>query len=87
MNLSALIEEFQSKGGAIRKFERGEAANREALTLYLQRRGYRLSLVRGSWQITSATVGRPRRRTWNDVITFVDRIRAEEGKQPIRRVA
>lgn len=46
IDTTALVAEFQAKGGMVRRFEAGETASYDSLKIYLLEQGYQLSMVR-----------------------------------------
>ena len=88
IDISDLLAEYAAKGGSARKFKRGDSGSVDGHMIFLQERGYVLKphngimfKIRGPGEKTLRAISRPA------LIAMIDRVRIEEGREPMRRLA
>lgn len=85
LDTARMVKAWVAAHGGPRRFPRGESTDFFAVQAWLHQRGIGLSSVKGSYWIRRGD-GAPRRQAkWRDVIALVDRLRVEEGREPIVR--
>lgn len=87
--VSETVKAYVERNG-VRRFEAGASTDYVFLKAFLAERGFVLSTYRNqsTFIITSeGQRGRPKPMTWAKVIAFVDKLRQDEGREPIKRSA
>jgi hypothetical protein len=85
IDTSALVAEFEARGGTVRRFHAGETASYDSVKIYLLEQGYQLSMVRNMNCIKRVGAkGRGKAMHWSRIIAIVDELRAAEGKQTFK---
>lgn len=85
LDTARMVKAWVAAHGGPRRFPRGESTDFFAVQAWLHQRGIGLSSIKGSYWIRRGD-GAPRRQAkWRDVIALVDRLRVEEGREPIVR--
>jgi hypothetical protein len=87
MTDQALIEDWLTKNGGARRFERGASGMPDNIRFYLQERGYEMTF--SGWKDGRKAIVRrhgtngQRRMNFAQLVAFVDELRASEGLEPI----
>lgn len=84
--ISETVKAYIERNG-VRRFENGASADYVFLKAFLAERGFHLSTIRNQSTFTITTEGqrgRQRCLSWSKVIAFVDNIRKEEGREPLK---
>jgi hypothetical protein len=86
IDTSALVAEFEARGGTVRRFERGASSDYGSIKQFLLDHGWRLNQNRNLFTLSQVGAkGRAPRTTWSKVILRVDEIRQAKGLTPIVR--